>query len=244
MMSESLGTYEELAQEYYDPFRHPTCANFRQASALLFSRCSSHLPFDLGWSCEIGPGRSLLAEFRALGKFSARELLLIDSSRSMLEHSKIYSSPQQIGIIGEATALPLKDDSVEFVASFLGDPYNVPEFWHEVYRVLKTGGKLVFTTPSYDWASTFRAGLSLEEQASAEFLLSSGRKVLVPSFILPEKKQRELIASANFHILDFAGVQVSDLGDEPLSPKLMVKGSKELVVVTGYLCEKHGATAK
>lgn len=244
MMSESLGTYEELAQEYYDTFRHPTCANFRQASAFLFTKWSSHLPSDLGRSCEIGPGRSLLAEFRALGKFSTSALLLVDSSRSMLEHSKIYSSPGQVGIIGAATALPLKNESIEFVASFLGDPYNIPEFWHEVYRVLKPGGKFVFTTPSYEWASAFRAGLSLKEQASAEFLLSNGRKVLVPSFILPEKKQHELIASANFRIFDFDGVRVSDLGDKMLSPKLMVKGSKELVVVTGYLCEKHGTATK
>jgi SAM-dependent methyltransferase len=241
MTSESLGTYEELAEEYYDASRHPTCANFRQASAVLLRKWSSNLPSELGSSCEIGPGRSLLAEFRTLGKFSTRALLLVDSSPSMLEHSRFYSGYGQRGIIGAATALPVKDDSVEFVASFLGDPYNVPEFWREVYRVLKVGGKFVFTTPSYEWASAFRAGLGAEEKASAEFLLSNGRKVFVPSFILPEKKQRELIASANFQILDFAGVRASDLGHQRLSPKLMVNNTKELVVVTGYLCEKRRA---
>jgi len=179
-----------------------------------------------------------------LGEFSTKGLLLLDSSRSMLEHSKIYSSPHQIGILGAATALPIRDDSVEFVASFLGDPYNVSGFWHEVFRVLKTGGKFIFTTPSYEWASAFREGLSAEKQASAEFLLSDGRKVFVPSFILPDKEQHELITSANFRILDFASVRVSDLSDERLSPKLMVKKSEEMVVVTGYLCEKHGKAAK
>src|SRR6267154_4174739 len=137
MTTESLGTYEELAQEYYDATRHPTCANFRHASAILFRKWSSNLSSDAHWSCEIGPGRSLLAELRTLGEFSTKGLLLVDSSASMLKHSSVYSTPRQICTIGAATALPIGHNSVDFVASFLGDPYNVPKFWHEVFRVLK-----------------------------------------------------------------------------------------------------------
>ncbi len=237
-MTETLGTYEDLAQEYYDESRHPTCANFRQASAILFRKWLPKLPSHSRWSCEIGPGKSLVAEFRTLGEFSSEGLFLIDSSHSMLKHSRIYSTPRQIAIIGTATTVPLAGDSVEVAASFLGDPYNVSQFWHEVFRILKVGGKFMFTTPSYEWASAFRKGLSAEKQASAEFVLANGRKVFVPSFILPDKKQFDLIKTAKFKILDFAGVRVSDLDDHRVSPKLMVKRSEELTAVTGYLCEK------
>jgi len=179
MTNDSFGTYEELAREYYDPSRHPTCANFRQASAILFRKWTSRLAEGLYWSCEIGPGKSLLAEFMSRVEFHSSKLLLIDSSPSMLEHSRAFSVPGQTPIIGAATALPLSQESTDFVASFLGDPYNVSEFWREVFRVLKPGGQFVFTTPSYEWASAFREGLSPEMQTRAEFVLADGRRIFV-----------------------------------------------------------------
>ena len=68
--------------------------------------------------------------------------------------------------------------------------------------------------------------------------------MFVPSFILPEEKQLELIAGAHLRILDSASVRVSDLGDDALSPKLMVKRGKEQVVVSDYLCEKPREVAQ
>src|ERR1700730_6849973 len=183
MTNDSCGTYEDLAREYSAPSRHPTCANFRQASAILFRKWSSSLASGLYWSCEIGPGKSLLAEFMSLGEFRSARLLLIDSSPSMLEHSKAFSVPGQTPIIGAATALPLKQDSTDFVASFLGDPYNVSKFWREVFRVLKPGGQFFFTTPSYEWASAFREGSVPGMQTTAEFVLADGRRIFVPSFV-------------------------------------------------------------
>jgi SAM-dependent methyltransferase len=239
MRNHSFGSYEELAQEYYDPSRHPTCANFREASAILFRKWSSLIGPGQGLSCEVGPGRSLLAELITRGEFSYRKILLVDSSSSMLAHSRAFSIPGMQSIIGAASMLPLRQNSIEFLASSLGDPYNVLEFWREAYRALKPGGTVLFTTPSHEWATAFRKGLSAELKTKAEFVLGDGRKLYVQSFILPEEEQLKLMAECGFQLVDRSSVRVSDLGDSPLSPKLLVKGSKELVMVSGYICRKR-----
>jgi SAM-dependent methyltransferase len=244
MTNHSFGSYEELAQEYYDASRHPTCANFREASAILFRKWSSLMGPVQGLSCEVGPGRSLLTELITRGELSYRRILLVDSSSSMLAHSRVFSLPGVQSIVGAASMLPLRRSSIDFLASSLGDPYNILEFWREAYRVLKPGGTILFTTPSHEWAAAFRKGLSVELKTKAEFVLRDGRKLYVPSFILPGEEQLKLMASCNFQLVDRSSVRISDLGDSPLSPKLLVKDSKELVIVTGYICRKRIGTEK
>src|SRR5258708_2843943 len=81
-------TYELVALEYYDPHKHPTCANFREASAgILRDWLAQLFPNGPGRACEVGAGRSILAELLDRQRVPLDDLLITDSSPSMLSYS-------------------------------------------------------------------------------------------------------------------------------------------------------------
>lgn len=228
-----LGTYEDIALEYYDPIRHPTCANFHKASGHLLSKWLKQFHIENGWLCEVGPGKSLLAELLDEQGATLDRLILVDSSISMLAYSKPWAVKGAHFLLGDALRLPIPSESIELLVSSLGDPYNEyneRRFWKEVYRVLRPGGISFFTTPSYEWASTFR---SESDIIWAEFELLDGRHVRVPSWIYPEDKQLKIFRDSGFFVKDVVQVSLSALKSETISPKLLI-GKSNMSIVTGY----------
>src|SRR4051812_31374099 len=82
------GTYEDLAEEYYDPARHPTSANFRDGSLMLLERSLSLRPSPDGELWDVGAGDSVLAEVLARAGKDLSRVTAVDSSARMLEHSR------------------------------------------------------------------------------------------------------------------------------------------------------------
>lgn len=232
------GTYEDLASEYYDEDRHPTCANFREGSSRLLCDWLRTHRVEQAWLGEVGPGKSVVAELLAADDVPLGRLVLIDSSPSMLAYSKGRVSRGVRLLIGDATALPLVSESVDLLVSSLGDSYNVGALWREVYRVLRPGGMSLFTTPSYDWARSFRRTENPDNMMLAEFELSDGRHVAVPSWIYPVRSQVNLIESSGLLVKDLADVAISDLKSGRLSPKLVIERGMDASVVTGYVVSK------
>lgn len=232
------GTYEELASEYYDPIRHPTCANFREASGYLLKEWLRIYAIGNGWLCETGPGRSLVAELLSDLGISLKRLILVDSSPSMLAHSKQWASRGAHFVLGDAAAMPLESQCLDLLVSSLGDPYNTITFWEEAYRVLRPGGISLFTTPSYDWALAFRSGLSKEAAMWAEFELSDGRRVRVPSLIHSVPEQFSLIGTSRLLTKDVADVPITAIKSGKLSPKLLSERGPNASVITGYVIRK------
>jgi SAM-dependent methyltransferase len=230
-------TYEHLASEYYDAVRHPTCKNFSEASANLLGKWLQAFPISRGWLCEVGAGKSFVAEFLTQKSRTVDHLILMDSSPSMLAYSKQWASFGAHLVLSNAEMLPLASDSMELLVSSLGDPYNSKEFWNEAYRVLRRGGLSFFTTPSYDWAVAFRPRDDEEARMSAEFQLSDGARALVPSWIYSVSEQLRLIESSGLVVKSVAHVPLSALESERLSPKLLV-GDADASVVTGFVAIK------
>lgn len=230
--------YEELASEYYNSVRHPTCANFRAASALVLKKWLPGVTRQRGWTCEVGPGRSLVAEQITEIGGDPGHLILVDSSRSMLRHSETWMSKGACLAVGDARKLPLRSESLLLLVASVGDPYNEPLFWREVYRTLKAGAVAVFTTPSHDWASSFRPYAN-GRKATAEFELADGRHVYVPSLVYSEKEQSDMIRSQGLSVREVLHVPISALSGQPLSPKLVVGRGPTASVLTGYLIVKH-----
>jgi len=232
-----LGTYEDIAQEYYDPIRHPTCANFYEASVYLISKWLKQLHVNNGWLCEVGPGKSLLAEKLYRQNMALDQLILVDSSPSMLAYSNQWTSRGAKLIRCDALKLPFVSGSLELLVSSLGDPYNEYNecsFWDEVYRVLRPGGISLFTTPSFDWASEYRdEGYMMQ----AEFKLVDGRKVLVPSLIYHNDKQLKIFRDSGLLVKEVTLVSRSTLMSEHISPKLLI-GENDKCIVTGYVLIK------
>ncbi len=237
MIETSLALYEDIACEYYDSIRHPTCANFREASAILIRRWLQRLPPGACWFCEVGAGKSLLAELLATEGSPPADLIITDSSPAMLSYSRPWAGTRTHLVLSDSIMLPITDEGLDLVVSSLGDPYNLPAFWREVYRTLKPGGSAFFTTPAYDWASAFRdsSGSDLE---FAEFELLGGECVQVPSWIYPAEKQVEMIEESGLHVKESSRVSILEIASHYLSPKLLMERGQNADVVEGYLITK------
>lgn len=234
-------SYEELASEYYNPQRHPTCANFREASALLLRGWLRKYGAGDGGRCEVGAGDSLLAELLAEGGWPLEGLIITDSSPTMLGYSRKWADSGARLILAGAESLPVRSASLGLLVSSLGDPYNEPAFWGEAYRVLRPGGLVFFTTPAYEWARAFRRQSRQDEVMSAEFELLGGRVVSVPSWIYPVDEQKRMVEGSGLECREEAQVRRSELGPENLSPKLNIGGESDINIVTGYVATKAPA---
>jgi ubiquinone/menaquinone biosynthesis C-methylase UbiE len=233
MIDTSLALYQDIAAEYYDPERHPTCANFREASSLLLDKWLRTAKPD-GVFCEVGAGDSLLAELLRGSGISARELIITDSSPAMLSYSKRWSSTGTYLVLSDAIRLPFPDHKLDLLVSSLGDPYNLTEFWDEVCRVLRPSGVALYTTPAYAWAKAFRTK-SNGDLKSAQFDLLDGGSVDLPSWIYPVQEQVEIIEKSGLEVVEKSSVSIFEIGSNHLSPKLMIERGSDAEVVEGYL---------
>jgi SAM-dependent methyltransferase len=232
-----MNVYETFAAEYYDAARHPTCANFREASRLLIEPLVADYS-QLGPVCEVGCGMSILADMLVDGVPGLDTLLLTDSAASMLEYSAEWIQKSAISLIADAAELPLGNDSVGFFVASLGDPYNGTQLWSELSRVLSPGGHIVFTTPSYEWASRYRASEG-SEISKAEFWLADGSVVAAPSIILDAEAQTKMIvATQSLQVINVQAVRYSRLPSLNISPKLKIAEDGDLPIVTAYVARK------
>lgn len=229
----SLSGYEALAGEYYNPERHPTCANLREGSWILLAKWLESVQVERSDFCDVGCGKSILAELVAPRLADLRNIYLIDSSLSMLAYSRHWAKHGAHLILGKAEHLPLPDRSVDFLVSSLGDPYDVEAFWREAQRVVRPGGCVLYTTPSYEWSESFRID-DESRRREAEFELADGRRVVVPSYILPIGQQIALIERHHMSVREVAEIPMSALREHPISPKLVPRRGPQASVVTGY----------
>jgi SAM-dependent methyltransferase len=227
-----LGSYADLAAEYYDLKRHPTCANFREASAVFLAEELSTFSPREGLVAEIGAGRSLVAELVPPAVLGQRQLALIDISCEMLAHSMSWLSAGALGIIADAHQLPVDNGCFELIVVVLGDPFNDQEFWYEVARVLRPGGLCLFSVPAFSWAQAFRASLSRLDLA--EFVTANGETLALPSLIPPADRQQEMIKTAGLVVLRQRTITLGEIVLTHWSPKLLPSRGADAAVVDAF----------
>jgi len=199
-----MNNYELLGPEYYDAVRHPTCAELRFASKALIS---TSLPTESeGLLLEVGAGDSLLAELLVEHGRSLSQLLITDANPAMLTHSTHWRRSGARTALATSDALPVRDGEVGLIISSLGDPYNEPAFWREAARVLIPGGRVLFTSPSYDFAHALRNGAH-----SASLLLGDSGATTVPSIVLSEDEQRAMIEDAGLSLVSVTHFKRGDV---------------------------------
>ncbi|SRR5579883_826715 len=227
--------YQTIASEYYDPDRHPTCANFRDASVRglrpwLRRYCTSDARI-----VEVGAGKSILLEYLKESGLRLSQLLVTDSSCSMLNYSQDLATDQDQLIVASADHLPALDNSVTAIVASLGDPYNDINFWREAHRILCPNGRVLFTTPSHEWATNFRKD---GDPNAAEFKLANGQRIYAPSLILEVDQQIDLMRSAGFQTLAIQEIWLDDIDKGRISPKLTLSELKFAPIVRAYLACK------
>lgn len=225
-----IGTYSELSAEYYDPVNHPTCADFRSASRELLHDLieGSVIQVD-GSACEVGAGKSLVAEVLLRLEREIQNFLITDISFEMLWHSRNFSDYGASLLVADAYNLPLRDETMDMIFAILGDPYNVAKYWEESARVLRPHGMMLFLVPSHVWATKFRASDSNEGAEVARFETGSGKELFVPSYIRPAAEQMALARKFGFERVDYRKVPKKRL-QRAKSPKLCLLEPEDAVV--------------
>ncbi len=226
----AVGTYQDVAAEYYDRTRHPTCAGLRMLSGRYIAARLCRTASAPRRIVEMGAGRSIVAEL--LGSGATDQLVLVDNSEGMLRHSAGLVDPA-CRLVADAAATGLPTGSVDVLVSSLGDPYNSVRFWREVARLLRPDGICLFTTPSWAWASAFR---SADHQDSAEFVVGDGEVLSLPSVVLSEEDQRAMWQGAGFHVLEVVGASAADLGE--LAPPKLLRVPDHVPVLTAAMLRR------
>jgi SAM-dependent methyltransferase len=230
--------YGPLAEEYYDPQRHPTCANFRTASALLLGRMLASLRLETAVVCEVGAGRSIVPDLVPDWAERLCELVLVDASPEMLAHSATAIEQGAVPEIADARALPFPADRFDLVIASLGDPFNDQAFWCEMRRVLVPGGVCLFTCPAYDWASTFRGKQGSGVIGQAEFVTEGGEACMVPSLIRPPAAQIEMIKDAGLTLMDHGAIPFHAIDERSRSWKLCAERGPDAPIVEAYVAAR------
>ncbi len=221
----ALASYAQLALEYYDPQRHPTCANLREASAALLREWISVHAESGAAVLETGAGRSLATDLaNQLGLRVA--LTVSDKSPEMLAKTPLSFGEGRI--ILDAECMAVQNSSFDVIVSSLGDPYNTEAFWRECARILRPNGYVFFTTPSFAWASRFRTETGAPAMA-AEFWLAEGRTLFVPSFVFSHAAQKRMIHATGLRVEAVEEVHASEIRNTTRSSKL-----RDCALVTGY----------
>jgi SAM-dependent methyltransferase len=225
------GTYDDIADEYYDAGRHPTCANFFELSRAYIV---NHLGADTLANktiLEVGCGRSIVAPMLSGREKRLENLTLLDASPRMLHHSKNWEAYGAKLVVADARNTGLPSLHFDIIVSSLGDPYNVLDFWAEIERVLSSDGFCLFTTPAQEWASRFRPRGELNR---AEFLRADGTVIHMPSEIPPIDEQARILRSRNLRITQEQSFPANSLSQPP-SPKLLVtRGTAQAPIVRGF----------
>jgi ubiquinone/menaquinone biosynthesis C-methylase UbiE len=228
----SANCYAPIAGEYYDSRKHPTCSNFRAASSIYLKEALEYV--QLGSAVlDIGAGCSLAAEILSERNKPLNDLIIIDGAAEMLVHSQAYLERGVTAVVGDARLLPIASGNVSTIICSLGDPFNVQAFWNEVSRCLIVGGFCIFTSPSYEWANSFRRESTNEQSDSAYFELVNGKSIYVPSFVVTAQRQERMIEKAGLRLVRSATIASSQV-PLPHSPKISGKEG----IVMGFVATK------
>ncbi|TWB45469.1 methyltransferase domain-containing protein [Nitrospirillum pindoramense] len=226
-------SYNDIGLEYYDPVAHPTCHNFREAGIRLISHFLSETPGEFGKILEIGCGMSIIEEIKPIKISKKSHVVLSDLNINMISHSMNLKSMNIDIVLCDAGKLPFKNRYFDLVISNLGDPYNGRNMWESVNSILHHGGMFMYTTPSIEWANSFRSGRK-EISDKAYFQKKDGSDLYLPSNIMTDDEIVKLAEDSGFRMLSIEKFENIHLLKKPISPKL----SHGTPFVTLYACVK------
>lgn len=229
-MIKHFSPYDAVAEEYYDPSLHPTCANFRQLGHRYLAEIRRHAQIETrlrtGRVLETGAGFSMIGEIMSRDFQGMQNLTIQDASEQMLSHSIRWQNWLAELYVSDARQLRSQNGAYDAVFSFLADPYNDQALWKEISRVLTDGGFWVITTPSHHWAKNFR---SSEGMKSSRFQTRSQEYVDLPSFTYPISQMVAGVEQYGPQLRNFRCYTTADL-QGPISKKLHTRGSGRAVL--------------
>ena len=216
--------YDAVAFEYYDRRLHPTCWALGVASKRIVAACIGQLARPSRLAVELGAGAQRV-------KFTgAADTLHFDTSVGMLRNSP---EPGNL-VLADNLNLPLRSGTVAQVLAELADPYNTPEAWLELARILEPGGRALVTMPSHEWANAWRVEEGTPQNVS-RFLLKNGRTVDLPSRVLPSAEQTACFSACGLAVIA-THEEASSTRELLVAPKARIASGAAFV--RGWLLER------
>lgn len=191
-MSDS--NYEPIASEYYDS-RHITSRNFDATILAFCSRFDFCIPSN-GLVLELGAGKGCTGKYC---KIESSRIIQIDISKTMLLLNPREDCLQRIRC--DALRLPFLSSKISAVTAFLYDPYNRPEMYKEVCRVLLDGGLFIGTLPHFEWGATLRRDVFRNNENKAKFLTKDKYIVKRDSFLMNDAEIEDALKRAGLTLL-------------------------------------------
>src|SRR6266498_225552 len=105
---------------------------------------------------------------------------------------------RSLRVHADAASVPLFDEQFAVVVGFLIDPFIGLNFFSEAYRLLRSRGLFLATTPTAEWGVSLRNELKIET-SSARFLTKGGATIAVPSTLIPPNQIEEMLDHSGFH---------------------------------------------
>jgi hypothetical protein len=195
-----MGSYDDVASEYYDAELHPTCADFRAASRVFLQTFFSKEK-PQGRIADVGCGLSLL------NGFVHENLVLVDSSIRMLRRNVGPAEKRLVNVEEKGFG----SSEFDWVFAILADPFNSIPAWKNIREALRERGRGVFIVPSYCWVSKFRSRVPEERPRLARFVRADKSSVFLPSIVYSRAEQSALIESGGMLLTDFEQVFVREL---------------------------------
>lgn len=228
--------YDKLAREYYNAKLHPSSAVFRELSIVALNR-HNHFLRGKGKYVEFGCGLGVLDTL-----VQSDQVVLTDNSPQMLQHAIDRTSDSVSCLQTDALRSCFEKNSVSVAVALLADPYNVPEFFNEMNRVVRLGGALIFSTPSHEWAVALREKVGLDE-TETRFTTQESGIISAPSFVRSRQKQESVLREAGFSIVAFEQLAVQDSNCNPsphvqLAAKKLNVSDRILPIVDFYVTKK------
>ncbi|MCA1702281.1 MAG: class I SAM-dependent methyltransferase, partial [Actinobacteria bacterium] len=158
-------------------------------------RALNAMTFDRGDGLilDVGCGRGRAQEY--LGVPSSR-VVHLDNSAAMLRLAPREGALARV--LHRAEELPFLEKEFECVAAFLCDAFLGLNFLAEARRVLRDGGRLIGTTPSFEWGTALRDSIGIDRMTT-KFMLRGGTTVTVPSALYSPQQFRMMLIRAGFN---------------------------------------------
>ena len=226
--------YNIIASEFTDDKRITT-HNFHTASIPFFEYAINNYIQTWDKVLEIGPGQNwLLANFH----FPEIDYYSIDVSENMMKRSGSNNGKNIVGSIRN-TCFP--SDFFDLVIASLADPFLYPASLSEIYRILKTEGRLIFTIPSSEWSSCIREKNNANK---TKFLLNNKSYAEVFSFTYSLEELCKMLVNTGFRIIYSTELAMNRFSNERISLAISTAAQKKavdiynLIILNALICSK------
>jgi len=184
----SATSYDNIAEEYYES-RHITSRNFEAATLAFFKKWQCPISKD-GFVLDLGCGCGRTNYYCGIAN---DRIVQCDISVKMLNLTPREECKEQIH--GDAMALKFQSNTFAGVVALLFDPFNKPNVYREISRVLLDGGIFIGTLPHYIWGKTLRKirGYSVDK---ARLVTKNGKIFESDSFLMDEQEIEDCLKQA------------------------------------------------